>query len=161
MYQLDQQTKEINYVRSIIVTLTGVTRDTTIVSMVINNNNNVHLSCAHQRSEAAHTIHINLNTIFYTIMFFKFCIVSILVCVDALCVCVYPLRIVSMDNVLHFMNNLISIINNSFIAIFYMKVLPAVGALHYHKCKETIIKDLTPLTGQEIIIIRRRRLINR
>ena len=162
MYQLGQQTKEINYVRSIIVTLTGVTRDTTIVSMVINNNNNnVHLSCAHQRPEA-HTIYINLNTIFYTIMFFKFCIVSTLVCVDALCVCVYTLRIVSMHNVLHFMNNLISIINNSFIAIFYMKLLPAVGALHYHKCKETIIKDLTPLTGQEIIIIiRRRRLINR
>ena len=87
MYQLDQQTKEINYVRSIIVT--DVTRDTTIVSMVINNYNynNVHLSCAHQRPEA-HTIHINLSTIFYTIMFFKFCIVSMLVCAGA-CVCVH------------------------------------------------------------------------
>ena len=64
-----------------------------------------------------------------------------------------------MDNVLLLMNNLMNIINNSFIALFYMKILPADGALHYHKYKETIIKNLTPLTRHEIIIIRR--LINR
>ena len=35
-------------------------------STMNNNNNNVNLSCAHQRPERSHDTYINLNMIFYT-----------------------------------------------------------------------------------------------